>query len=558
MFRGVRPERSDSLGVVTGHVRPERNPVDWLSLATRLEERRDELDAEALDRLAEAHLWTDRRTDSIAARTDAHRRWLADGDLAGAAMAAWHLFYEHWLVGETVIGRSWLELARDHVRDEGSGVAGWLGIADADVAMSERRPEDALARARSAVGIGEESGDDDLLAMALQASGRALILAGHPDRGVSDLDRAMIMVIGNRLRPLFTGWVYCNVIATCHGIADVRRANEWCKAALRWCDSLRNGALYPGLCRVYAAELAVLRGDWDEAAESARRACTSLTAFDERYAGAAHYTVGELARLRGDFPGAEASFDRAHRLGHLPQPGLALMRCAQDQVGPALASLRSALDAGPVAPLQRIRLLSALVEVAIVADDPTSVELGSRLASESMHASTSPVVQASARSIAAAVSAWKGEADVALGEAREAVDAFQLLRMPYEAARERERIAELCARMGDDLTAEMELAAALDGFDRLGASNDASRVRARLGDTDSPLGGAAGLSDRELEVVRLVARGLTNRQVAERLFLSPHTVSRHLSNIYAKLGVGSRSAATSWAHDHGLMRRSSP
>lgn len=524
--------------------------LDWREIARTLSERdRASLSGADLDLLADALFWLDELEESVAARTAASKRYEADGQVDEAAMAAWRAFYEHWLVGETVVGRSWLERCRALVADPKSVAAGWLAIADADVAMSEGDLEEAIDRASKSVRIGEKTGDPDLLSMALQALGRAEIIDGRDAAGVGRLDRAMIMVIGNELAPLYTGWVYCNVIATCHSIADLRRANEWSEAALKWCDTLRDGRLYPGLCRVYAAELAALRGDWGDADQQARHACELLLAHDERYAGAAHYTVGELARLRGRFDDAEEYYRRAHRLGYLPQPGLGLVRLARGEAGAAVGSLRSALDPGPGAPLPTAQLLAGLIEAAVAAGDADAMSLGLARVDELVSPDPGGAVAAIACSARAWAAASRGEVGRAIEGMRRALDEFHHLQMPYEAARERTRIGVVAERMGDDVTARLEFDAALDAFHRLGAEWDSSLVEERLGAASLPL------TDREIEVVRLVAGGLTNRQVASELFLSEHTVARHLGNIYTKLDIGSRAAATAWAYDHGLIHR---
>ena len=325
---------------------------DWRETVRTLSERpTDALAAAELDTLADGLFWTDRLQDSIAARRDAYARYVAARDDEGAAMAAWRLFYEHWLVGEVVVGRTWLERARSLIVDPMCAPAGWVSIADADVAMAEGDAAAAVRHGQESIDVARGLSDPDLTAMALQAAGRAEVMNGDSSSGLQKLDQAMILVIGNDLDPHYTGWVYCNVIATCHAIADLRRANEWSDSAMKWCSSLREGLLYPGLCRVYSAELAALRGDWVSAESSARRACEDLLAHDERYAGAAHYTVGELARLRGAFDEAETFYERAHQLGYLPQPGLALMRFTQGEESEALRALRSALRPGPSAPL---------------------------------------------------------------------------------------------------------------------------------------------------------------------------------------------------------------
>ncbi|MBW3651575.1 MAG: LuxR family transcriptional regulator, partial [Actinobacteria bacterium] len=182
---------------------------------------------------------------------------------------------------------------------------------------------------------------------------------GQPREGMALLDEAMLAAVNGELAPLFTGWVYCNVLSTCHDVADLRRAGEWNDAAMRWCEQLRDGAFYPGICRLHVVELACLRGTWETAEAEARRACGELTAHDPRFAGEAYYLAGEMRRLVGDLDGAQEAFTQAHQLGRLPQPGLARVRLAQDRPDAAAKGLRLALDAGPSSPLHRAQLLAA-------------------------------------------------------------------------------------------------------------------------------------------------------------------------------------------------------
>ncbi|MEL7209774.1 MAG: LuxR family transcriptional regulator, partial [Actinomycetota bacterium] len=288
----------------------------------------DQLTAADLGELAASLFWLNRPRASIEAHRRAFRQWQIEEQPERAVRSAWHLFYEHWLVGEEVVARGWLERARRLVATDpalaGSAADAWLGVARADVAMAEGRLDEAVGEATAARGIGERLGDADLVAMALQAEGRALVAAGRGPDGLARLDDAMVSVIGNELQPLFTGWVYCNVLSTCHAVGDLRRAGEWSTAARRWCQSLREGLLYPGLCRVYTAQLAQLRGDWRSAERDARQACEDLAAYDQRYAGAAHYVVGEICLLQGRDDEAAAAFTRSAELGHRSEPGRAL------------------------------------------------------------------------------------------------------------------------------------------------------------------------------------------------------------------------------------------
>ncbi len=525
-------------------------PPDWRAIHDELAEREPAtLSAAELDRLGESLFWLDRPEDSIAVLGQAFRAHLANDDHAGAAMAAWQLFYDHALVGEVALANGWLERARRHCAHvPGSVAAGFLAVAESDHAAAAGSLLDAVAHADRAVALGAATGDPDLMAMALQTKGRALVRCGRIDEGISALDEAMVAVINGELSPLFTGWVYCNGLSTCHDLADLGRAAQWSDAATRWCDDLRDGQLYPGICRLHVVELASLRGRWDTAIVLAQQACTELTNHDPRYAGEAHYLIGELHRLRGDLDLAEEAFTQAHQLGHLPQPGLALVRMAQDRVDAAVKGLLLALDSAPPLPRRQAELLAALAEAHLAVADVDAAAATSAQLSRVAEEVDSAYIHAVARSTEARVLLARGETGAAARLAGEATSGFQSLGLPYDEARARAVRGAAARGVEEHDGADLELTAALATFRRLGAEPDARRVEALLGDVP-----ASPLSPRETEVLRLVARGRTNKEVAAELFVSEHTVARHLSNIYTKLGVGSRLAATAFAYERSLI-----
>ena len=523
---------------------------DWRAIHDELVSRDPaSLTAAELDQLGESLFWLDRPDESIAVLGRAYTAHAADDDHAGAAMTAWQLFYDHALVGETGLANGWLERARRHAaRVEGSVAAGFLAVAEADHAAAGGALDDAASHAERAVQLGRASGDPDLIAMALQARGRALIAAGRVADGITPLDEAMVAVVNDELAPLFTGWVYCNALSTCHDLADLSRAVQWSEAAVRWGDSLQAGRLYPGICRVHAVELASLRGAWDAAAALARRACEDLTSHDVRYAGEAHYLIGELHRLRGDLDLAEESFADAHRLGREPQPGMGRIRIEQGRLDTAVSGLRLALEPPPPAPMRRTELLAALVDACLAAGDVDAAASASADLVAVAAEVTSDYLDGVARRSSAAVALARDESMSACRLAGEAMHLFQALGLPYEEARAREIRGAAAEVVGDPDTALLELTAAGETFRRLGAESDARRVAGRLGEAP-----ASPLSSREVEVLRLVARGDSNKEVAAELMVSEHTVARHLSNIYTKIGVGSRSAATAFAYEHSLI-----
>jgi ATP/maltotriose-dependent transcriptional regulator MalT len=447
------------------------------------------------------------------------------------------------------LANGWLERARRQAGlAAGSVAAGFLAVAETDCAVwSGGGLDDAVAHAERALELGHAAGDPDLVAMALQAKGRALVACGRLDEGIAALDEAMVAVVNGELAPLFAGWVYCNALSTCHDLADLSRAVQWSEAAIRWCDELREGRLYPGICRLHVVELSSLRGRWESATELARQACEDLTSHDQRYAGDAHYLIGELHRLVGDLDLAEESYTRAHQLGRLPQPGLARVRLAQGRGGAATRSLQLALDTASTAPMRRAELLAALAEAYLVVADVEAAAAAAAQLADVARRATSAYLNAVASTAEARVALAGGDAMTAYRRASEAVETFQVLALPYDEARAREVRGGAAQLLAEGDTAALDLAAAHQTFRALGAEPDARRVAGLLGEAPSPL------SARELDVLRLVTHGSTNKEIAAALFISEHTVARHLSNIYTKLGVGSRSAATAFAFERSLI-----
>jgi len=264
----------------------------------------------------------------------------------------------------------------------------------------------------------------------------------------------------------------------------------------------------------------------------------------------AFYQRAELHRLRGEIDEAEGDYRRASRSGHNPQPGLALLRLAQGQVDAAQAAIRTVVDEAQNR-VARSRLLFAYVEIMLAGNDVPAARAGADELSEIAANLGAPLLHAIAAQSHGSVLLAEGDTRDAVRTLRRAWAAWQELEAPYEAARVRVLIGHSCREMRDDATAEMEFDAARWVFEKLGATSDLARV-VQLSKTaaSSPAGGLTG---REVQVLVLVAGGATNKSIASELFLSERTVDRHVSNIFAKLGVSSRAAATAYAFKHHLI-----
>jgi DNA-binding CsgD family transcriptional regulator len=502
-----------------------------------------------LETLADAAWWLSRSDESVAARQRAYAGYVAGGDDPRAAGCAGRLCMEHFFRGEPAVAAGWLMRAQRLLGDQPEHVQhGYVATIESTLAEARGETGAAVARARRATEIGLRFGDPDLVAMGIHLHGIALIDAGQVAEGMALLDEAMTSVVAGELGTFFTGVVYCAVIAACLEVSDVGRLGEWNEAARQWCESLPADAPFPAICRVNRAEAASLRGAWPEAEAEATRV-TREVRFNPRVAARAFYETGEVRRRVGNLAGAEEAFARAHELGFQPQPGLALLRLAQGKPDAALRALRSAVADEPAGRPRRARLLAAQVEAALAAGDLDAAGQASRELDEIAGRLGTPALAASAATAGGALRLATGDLPGALECLRAACATWQELRLPYETAQARMLYGTALRRAGSEEDALLELRAAVAAFERLGAAGDLARAAALLG---GPGGLPRGLTAREAEVLRLVAAGRTNREVAAALVISEHTVARHLQNIFAKLDVSSRSAATAFAFEHGL------
>jgi DNA-binding CsgD family transcriptional regulator len=515
-------------------------------------DRADPLRPEDLELLATCAYMLGRQGAYLGLLERAHRAHLGAGQPIAALRCAFWIGVTFASRGEVGRASGWLSRAQRLLDEQGADRVerGYLLLPVVFEHEASGDLEAADATAADAAAIGRRFSDPDLFALAAHEQGHVLIRLGRIKEGLRLLDETMVAVTAGELSPIVSGIVYCGVILACRDAYEVRRAQEWTAVLSAWCQRQPDLVAFTGRCLTHRAELMQLHGAWTEALKEARRAEQRCAAGENpAAAGEACYRQGEIHRTLGDFGQAEAAYREASRLGRQPQPGLALLRLAQGNLDAASAAIRRVLDETGEAG-KRAKVLPAYVDVMLAVGDleaarSASVELR-RLAAGNEEGALDAV----AEQARGAVQLAEGNAGAALASLRRAVEAWQRLEAPYEAARVRELVGFACHALGDEDTAALELGAAHAAYTELGARPDRSRVGSLA---DRALGDVHGLTEREMEVLRLVAAGETNKEIAAELVLSERTVDRHVSNIFTKFGVSSRAAATAYAYEHGLL-----
>jgi DNA-binding NarL/FixJ family response regulator len=483
-----------------------------------------------------------------------HHASIEAGEPRRAARAAyWIGFYLSSSGGGLAAG--WLARAARLIENESEPCAerGYLLLATTQRHLAAAANSAAQQAANEAARIGERCADRDLVALARSLEGRALVRQGHLEAGLSLLDEVMVTVLSDELSPLVSGIVYCGAILCCQQIYALDRAREWTSALARWCGEQPELVTFTGLCLVHRVEVLQLGGAWADASEEIRLICDRYTQADPEVFGDACYQQAELSRLRGDFAAAEDAYRRASENGREPQPGLALLRLAQGQSDVALSALRRLL-ATTTGKWQRARFLPAFVEIALAAGELVEAQAAARELEEIAGEFASEILGAMAAHARGAVLVAAGDLRGAIEPLKHAFVIWQKAGAPYIAARIRVLLGTALEKLGDRESAELERAAARKVFEELGASTDlavlGSEAAAGAVAAHAP---AHGLSKREIEVLRLIAAGKTNKTIARDLFVSERTIDRHVSNIYTKIGVSSRAAATAFAYEKGLV-----
>jgi ATP/maltotriose-dependent transcriptional regulator MalT len=505
------------------------------------------LGASDFELLSTASFMLGRDDDCIAWLERAHLAYLESGETLRAVRCAAWIGLNLAARGEIGPASGWLGRAQRLVEPLGEcAERGYLLLPAMFRHEGAGDLAAAAAVAEEAVRVGERFGDRDLFALAIHGQGHMLIRDGRVPEGLALLDEAMVAVTAEEVSPIVTGLVYCGVILACQEVYEVRRAREWTRALEDWWALQPEMVAFTGRCLVHRAEILQLDGDWPDALDEARRAGERFAATRNPAAGLACYRQAELLRLQGDFAGSERAYKESSRFGWEPQPGLAQLRLAQGRTDAAVSAIRRA-ESATINPVERARLLPAFVEILLAAGDVDSARRACGELEELTRGYASAMLDALTAQARGAVHLAAGEPRDALVALRRASEIWNALDVPYEIARTRALVGDACRALGDEESAVLEHDAARSIFERLGATPDLGRVGTAHRPVDH------GLSPRELEVLELVAAGKTNREIAASLVISEHTVARHLQNMYAKLGVSSRAAATAYAFEHDLV-----
>jgi DNA-binding CsgD family transcriptional regulator len=536
-----------------GRASHARREWDEAFAALSRADHRRPLDPEDLERLAFSSALVGRDQDLLGALERLYQAHVDAGECARAARQAFWLGFRLLSLGEPGRASGWLARGQRLLEREGRDCAerGYLRLPDAARHLSARDYPAAASAAAEAAEIGERFGDADLVALARSMQGRALMRYGQVERGLALLDEAMVGVTSSDLSPLVTGLIYCSMIVSCQQVYALDRAREWTSALSEWCDTHPQLVTFGGECRVHRAEILFLGGDWPQAVEEARRARERLPPGDTRTLADAHYQQAEVHRLRGEGAAAEDAYRLASQLGREPQPGLALLRLSQGRRAEALSAVRRVLDTTPVR-WRRAQFLPACVEILLASGDHEGARAACRELEEIAESFGTEVLGAMAAHARGATRLAEGDAQGAVEPLRHAFRVWQKVAAPYIAARIRLLLGRAYRALGDREGAGLEWDAARGVFEQLGATPDLATLAASVG--GAPPGDTHGLTPRELQVLRLVASGRTNKAIARELRLSERTIDRHLSNIFTKLHVSSRAAATAFAYEHGLVR----
>ena len=524
--------------------------TDWTARYDELSARRDALSAVELDELGLAAWFIGRETESERAWDDAHRAYLDLGDPDAAMQCAFWLGFTLGEHGHPVKAAAWLSRLLELCPAYPSARAEVLEvIGQSFAAYQTGRLGDSAEQNERAVSLARALGEHDLEVLATMGLGRALVMSGRMQEGFACMDRVMLAISSGAVSDRAAGPAYCAVIASCLERWDVERARVWTRDLSDWCDAQRGLEPFRGECSVNRAAVLRLGGEWGEAATTLTEVC-----YIERRTETlenAFYSLGELHRLAGRAAEADTAYRRAAALGRDVQPGLALLRRDTGRRAAARAGIARALEASP-APGARAEMLAAQADLETDHGDLEVARNAERQLRDLAELLDTAYLRALADRASALVHIATDAPDRALPLLRGSWSTWRRLEAPYEAAITRMHLGRSARALGDEDAAQLEFDAARTVLTELGAVPDLDRLE-RAAAQPGAARADGGLSRRELEVLQLIARGRSNRDIAHDLFLSERTVARHVSNILTKLGLVNRTAAANFAFEHGLV-----
>ena len=519
---------------------------------------------EAFEGLGLTAWWLDLAPSVFESRERAYRLYLDRGDKPSAARVAVWLAWDYWAFrGENAVANGWLQRARRLIEGyPDSAERAWLEIREGSLCLFENfDPDRAHALATEGVRVARAAGSIDLEMLGGAVQGLALVMSGAVAEGLRRLDEVNAAVVAGEMEDFVAiGLASCYMIAGCEHVRDYDRAVQWCSRLKVFCAQW---GLHPlsAVCRTQYASICVWRGTWLEAEQELRAAAGELEACRPAMAADAVVRLAELRRRQGRLVEAARLFDAAgpHPLALIGTAELALDR----------GDARAAADLAE----RYLRRLPPQNRT----DRSTGLELivRARAADADLEAARTALAELSAiaalmntrplRAFASRAAAWVALAEHRPDDARrhleDAVDHFLESGAPFELANARLGLARALAQGGRTDEAAVEAQRALHLLGELKAEFHMGQARAFLDALpqtparghDTAPGAAAGLTGREMEVLRLIADGLSNQTIAGRLYVSEHTIHRHVANILNKLSVSSRAAAVAQATRRGLI-----
>ncbi|WP_249423909.1 LuxR family transcriptional regulator [Nocardioides coralli] len=526
---------------------------DWVAAHSAFGEVPDDaLEHADLDRLATTAELLGDHDGAVAVLQRAFAGAQAAGDVTAAVRCVFRLSMTLLTHGEPALAAGWTARADSLLEGLPPDAVehAWIAFPRMFRALGAGDLVTAASCAAEVTAAGRRHGDPDLMALGLCSQGRLSLYAGRFTEGLARLDEAMVRVIaGETTSPILAGHVYCTAIEGCQEISDFARVAEWTAALDRWCAKQPGLLAFTGQCAVHRGQLLRLRGDFGGALAEFELAADRYQRVGAPDAvGLSAYETGEVLRLQGDHTGADEAYQRAADHGFDPQPGLALLWLARGQTDVARAAVERLL-AETGGPVHRGRLLPAAVEVLLSTGEVDRARTVTAELDEVAAGFGCDWLLAAAAHAAGAVELAAGDPAGGLPYLRKAQQLWARCDDAFQRARTQLVTGRALLAAGDEASARRELETARTTLRRLGARPAADQAEELLAPAALP----GGLTAREAEVLRLVAGGRSNADIAAELVLSEKTVARHLSNIFTKLGVGSRTAATAYAYEHRLV-----